>query len=103
MKRAIILAAILAAGSAFAEDMVYQDQNVTVRLRSEPCATASMKAVLAQVVPEPQAKIAEITFQGRSIAACWMAHHESGNVVLIDAEGDAGLIPMADFKRAPGA
>jgi hypothetical protein len=103
MKRALIIAAILAAGSAIADDMVYKDDNVTVRLRSEPCATASMQAVLAQVQPEPAAKVAEVIFQGRAIAACWMAHQESGNVVLIDADGDAGMIPMAQFKRVPGA
>jgi hypothetical protein len=103
MKR-LLIAALIAAGPAFAgDDMLYKDDNVTVRLRSEPCATASMQAVLAQVQPEPAAKVAEVIFQGRSIAACWMAHQESGNVVLIDADGDAGMIPMAQFKRVPGA
>lgn len=96
----VLFVAALAAGSAFAGDMVYKDQNVTVRLRSEPCATASMQEVLAKVQPEG-AKVAEVMYQGRVIAACWAAHQESGNVVLIDADGDAGMIPMDAFRPAP--
>jgi hypothetical protein len=99
--RALLIVAALAAAPALADDMVFKDDNVTVRLTEAPCTRAAFQTVLAQVKPDP-AKVAVVTHGGRYLAACWLAHPESGNVVLIDEEGDAGLIPMADFKREPG-
>lgn len=99
--RYLILAAVLAAGPALADDMVAKGETTTIRLMDAPCEQASFQAMLVQVKPEP-AKRAVVVHKGRPIPACWVAHQESGNVAIIDADGDMGLIPMAEFKREAG-
>lgn len=101
MKALILVAALMAAGPALADDMVFKSESTTVRLTEASCEQASFQAVLAQVKPEP-ARVAVVTFNGRHIPACWVAHQESGNVAIVDADGDMGLIPMAEFKREAG-
>ena len=101
MKALILVAALMAAGPAAADDMVAKGETTTIRLMEAPCEQASFQAILVQVKPDP-AKRAVVVHKGRPIPACWVAHQESGTVAIVDADGDMGLIPMAEFKREAG-
>jgi hypothetical protein len=100
--RALVLALLLAVAPAHADDMVYQDGGVTVRLMNAPCPKSAMVKVLEGASDVP-ARIAIVSVKGRGdIGACWTIMRAEAAIVLLDEEGDAGVIPMADFRRSPG-
>ena len=100
MKRIIILLALAVICVAEAKQWVYEDENVKVRLTSDACETASLIKMLTLNAPDP--KIAFVMYEGRNIDACWVTLQGPGAVLLMDKEGDAGVIPLGLLKFEPG-
>jgi hypothetical protein len=90
-----ILCAALAAGSAFADELVARQGNDTVRLAETPCTSTE---VLGQLPPQSRSEFmaASAQVEGKTFTACWRKAGQSAHLVYED--GDQGLIPLADLK-----
>jgi hypothetical protein len=97
----LLIAAALAAGPAFADDFVYKDESVTIRLMDKPCARPSLATALSTVSPG-EAKAAAVRADGKDLIACWTVVAQLGAVAVVDEQGMGGFIPMDEFKRVPG-
>lgn len=87
------------AGPAIAADMVARKGKDSVRLTDAPCPAA-----IGQLLPPPIRELfraASASVDGKTYAACF-AMRPDGYVVLQYEDGDAGLVPMHEFKREPG-
>lgn len=100
MKHSLIVLLALAA-SAHA-DPVWRSTQTTLRLTMEPCREAKIEEKITLKAPSPPVLRAVITYRGRVIEACWTMDAESKSVVVMDVEGDIGLVPMKDFKQDRG-
>lgn len=102
MKAVLLAAALLAAGTAMADDMVASDPTVGVvlRLKEAPCASPDLAVVLAIVNPEP-AKAAEVHWRGQDRVGCWVTVPDQPLVAVVDEAGGNGVLPLQSFKRAP--
>lgn len=98
MKALLILAALLA-GTAHADEMVYKAGETTVRLQGVDCPHPIIGRVLQEHLQAP-ARGAVVTFQGRSLAACWAM--TDGKVAILDEDGDGAYIPVTAFVRDQG-
>lgn len=91
--------------SAAAEPaMVFKTDNLTVRLFNRPCESEKVKPVLDYHVPgeyHAQFRAGTALFQGRPLALCWMPL--AGDVVVVDEDGDLGVLPQSVFELDPGA
>lgn len=97
--RSILIAALLAAGSAHAMDvMLFTGNEVKVRLYAAPCPIPSLARELI-VMGEQPARLAEVHYGGRIIPACWTT--KESKVLLMDIEGDAGFIEKSAFEQEP--
>jgi hypothetical protein len=108
MKRfiAIVFFAFLALFSilANAADRAYFDNGeVAITLKGEPCDSPVLVRAFAQAVPVP-ALAAVARYQGKDHVACW-AMDADGDVLVIDESGGGGFIPGAAFgsTRKPAA
>ena len=98
MKRAFVCAGIaVLALSAQADDMVFRQGDVSVRLTQEPCAVPQAIVMLWGVM-EKAALAAEVTEGTRKTAGCWVIDAD-GDVALVTEDGRGGYIPGAAFKR----
>jgi hypothetical protein len=101
MKRfpAFLLFALLAL-PALADDFIASNGRDSVRLTQGPCP----KDILALMRPEIHdvVKAAVTKVNGKEFRGCWMVQ-PSGVVTLLYEDGDEGVVPLKDFKRAPGA
>jgi hypothetical protein len=102
MKR-LLIAALIAAGPAMADDLVATNGRDSVRLTQATCHAEVLPLV---VVAFPQVadrfRAARSRVAGTDYAACWILRPD-GKVLLMYSDGDAGLVPAEDFKRVPGA
>ena len=95
------LAALLITAPVYASEFAAAgDKNGAfyIVLTKEPCP----KDVLAKVKPgfKGAFKSANVVFHGREIRACWAPN--SPVVMIIDEEGDAGSMPMSEFRSVQG-
>lgn len=92
--RTLIVAALMAAGPAFADRVAKQGDD-EVRLMDKACPYASV----LRFIPENQRseyQKAEGRFQGKRYFACWL---DVGNGVhLYWEDGDQGFVPSRDIK-----
>ena len=98
--RSLLLAALLAAGPAMAQEMVTRHESDEVRITQKACPPN----VLA-MIPEGNRGVfrkALVLFQGKEHIACWALRND-WFVFLQYADGDAGLIPMVAFALVPDA
>jgi hypothetical protein len=102
MKRFLVfIIAMLCWGGALADDLVARNGNDTVRLTQQACHTEVLP-LLAMVYPAAAERFraAYAQVDGADYRACWILRPD-GKVLLQYEDTDAGLIPWADFKRAP--
>lgn len=98
-----IVAAVLAACfavPAMAQDMVFEDGGVAIRLMQGPCAVPPVLAAL-RAAPNLQTapKAARVTYRGQTIEACWAVDADD-DVLIGDALGGNGYLPMTAFRKA---
>lgn len=101
MKYAILSFLLFFAHTAWADNWVYEGHNMRVRLTQSDCGLASAKETLA-LATDSTLKMALITYEGRDIEACWAYLVEQGKVLIMDADGDKGHLPVAEFHRNTG-
>lgn len=98
--RALIAAALLLAGSAYAgEAMVAHGPNgETVHITHDACTNEAVVAQIAEVAQRYRDLFyaATATVDGKLFQACWIVDGEFVHVLYEDA--DQGMIPMSDFK-----
>lgn len=91
--------------SAAAEPaMVFKTDNLTVQLFNRPCESEKVKPVLDYHVPaeyHEQFRLGAGLYQGRPFELCWMPL--AGDVVVVDEDGDLGMLPQSVFELDPGA
>ena len=99
MKTAI-LAVMLMASTAFADDMVFRVGGAEYRLTDQPCR---VKAALDAIKPEfaGQQRAGWRMTKERTIAFCWIAVDQQ--VVIMDEDGRMSMGPVELFKAEPGA
>lgn len=96
--RSIICAALLCA-APFAHAVptaVFQGDNVRVYAYTDPCELPQLAAILSQYGPASYKAL--VIFGGVEIPACFTIAGDQ--VLVIDADGDGGAIPLAAFKEA---
>lgn len=100
--RKLMIAAILAAGPAFAGDLVATQGRDSVRLTQEPCHPAVLR-----VIPQGERgyyRKAVVLFEGKSWVACWAPLGDQKEMVhLWYSDADQGLIPRDQFREEPDA
>lgn len=99
--RALMLAALVAAGPAFADAVLKVGTN-ELRLSASAC---SHEGIRAQIRPEfvDKFKAAVAHVNGTTFQACWIAVPNEGAVYVIFEDGDQQAYPMSAFKEAPNA
>lgn len=90
----VLVAAIFAAGPAFADVIARQGED-SVRLTQNPCQIAEHQA-FPEGIPEPF-RAASAVVSKRLYVACW-ALRSDGNVFLIFDDNDVGMVPVSLFK-----
>lgn len=100
--RALIVAALVAAGPALADEMVFKSGSTVVRLQDKPCASQRVQMLVKTQDADMLKNMGAgyVVFQGREIPMCWTLRGDA--VLVVDEDGDAGLIPVAEFKRDAG-
>lgn len=92
--RVLILAAILAAGPAFAGDLVARRGDDSIRLTDKPCPPEVLKHV--EQGSRGYFRAARAFIDCKIYEACWA---EAGGTAFIQyPDGDRGMIPMAAFS-----
>jgi len=98
--KALLIAAIFAAGTAMADDMILKGEpGYYARLQDAPCTNA---AILAHVKEDfrPMFKAAIVGTPTESIPACWVAY--AGQVLVTFEDGSDMALPVARFERTGG-
>lgn len=90
-----MLSIIVAAAIGLANVMVFETEDMSVSLYNEAC---TMEMVPEQLLP--QFKKAIVVFEGKPLKACYTI--QGKDVVVIDEEGDGGIIPVKNFKEMYG-
>jgi hypothetical protein len=95
MKR-LIIAAVLAAGTAMAQDLVARNGSDYVRLSSKPCSTPAVLALLpAELHDQFQEAVSQV--EGKTFRGCWMMLPD-GRVFLKYEDNDIGVLRYGLFK-----
>jgi hypothetical protein len=96
--RALVIAALMVAGPAFA-DAEFRAGTTIVRLQEAPCTHPLVLALMNPAMRD-KAMAGYLSIDGRMVQFCWVTDGQS--VHILDEEGDGGTIPAAAFKPAPG-
>jgi hypothetical protein len=99
MRRLALIVALFAASTAHADDMVFTQGDMTVRLTQAAGQVPIAEAVLPQVAPGATPKAALVTVSGREILACWVLDAD-GDIGIVDQYNSGGFIPVDMFKRS---
>lgn len=95
--RPFIIAAMLAAGPAFAGDLVYQGMRngSELRLLETPCSHGE---TLGHLKPEFRAAFKNIRakVRGQIVYGCWIEEDDEAYVIMED--GSDGRFPLANFQ-----
>jgi len=101
MKRTLVCAGIaMLAFSASADDMLFRQGDVSIRLTQAPCVLPPALEAMATVVPTP-AKAAEVLEGSRKSVACWVID-EDGDVLIVTDDMRGAYIAGGLFQRVPG-
>lgn len=92
--RILLIAALLAAGPAVAEDRIARNGADSIRLTDAPCGE-SVRALLPPAVHD-KLRAAQAEIGGQKYEACWVRYQ--GAVYLFYADGDQGEVPEQAFK-----
>lgn len=101
MKCAFVAGLALLALSAQADDMIFRQGDLSIRLTQSPCAVPHAAAAIATAI-QSQVRAVEVTNGSKKVAGCWAIDDEQ-DVLIVTEDGRGGWIPAAAFKRAPGA
>lgn len=97
--RALILAALVAASTAMAEEAVYRSGDTTVRLSQEECRhPALIDALKAAGAEKP--RTVTVTIRGWQIPGCWGVFGDKA--LIADVMGHSGFVLLRDFVPQPG-
>ena len=96
MKRVLMLAAVLAAGLAVADDRVARTGADFVRIRTLPCSSPEVLALLSAELHD-RFQEAVTSVEGKTFRGCWTLLPD-GRVFLRYEDGDAGMVPLREFK-----
>lgn len=97
--RPILLAAVAACfalPALSAQVAVFETKDVRIVLSDDKCRIPE----LAQMFKERTGKdamAADVSFEGRSLQACWVPYQ--GAVALVDEDGDGGILPVEAFQK----
>lgn len=99
MRTAFLCAALLAATSTMANELVAGNGSDSVRLLESECTNES---VLKHLEPSTRSEFraAMAVLQGQSFTACWRALPAAAHLVYED--GDQGIIPASTLKQTVG-
>ena len=92
--RVLLIAALFAAGPAFAADRIARDGADSIRLTDAPRGE-SVKALLPPAVHD-KLRAAQTEIGGQKYEACWVRYQ--GSVYLFYADGDQGEVQEQAFK-----
>lgn len=97
MKFALLCAAVLAAAPALADEVIASNGSDSVRLSDSQC---SNEKVLQQATPPVRARLRDAVahISGQSFKACWTVEGNMAHLVYED--GDQGLVPLTEFRKA---
>jgi hypothetical protein len=96
--RAILLAALVAAGPASA-DLMFKQGDTQIRLAEEVCRSERIKFMAAAAgVETPYAGLA--TFGNYIVGLCWGRVEDK--FVIVDEDGDGAYLPATAFKVENG-
>ena len=73
--------------------------DIVVTIVDTPCSTPAIAKTLKEIAD--QSFDAVVVFKGKQLKACWIPLIEDGKVGILDETGDAGAIPMSNFKEVP--
>ncbi len=93
--RKLIVAALMVAGPAFASQTARQGED-WVRLFDSPCVSAETMMRIP-VALRDQFKKVQAHFQGQIFFGCYIVRNGAAYVIYDD--GDAGIIPLEEFKQ----
>ena len=96
--KALLIAALMAAGPAAADLVTKQGAN-TLRLTEHPCPVTMAKYLPAEIIGRFLAAVAIV--DGKTYMGCWTIRGD-GQVFLRYEDGDGGLVPLTSFKDEPG-
>lgn len=97
MRFALLCAAALVAAPAMADEVIASNGSDSVRLSDSQCTN---EKVLERVTPPAREKLrnAVTTIAGQSFQACWTV--EGNMAYLVYEDGDQGLVPLTEFRKA---
>ena len=97
MRFALLCAAALVAGPAMADEVIASNGSDSVRLSDSQCTN---EKVLERATPPVREKLrsAVATISGQSFNACWTVEGNMAHLVYED--GDQGLVPLTEFRKA---
>jgi hypothetical protein len=102
MRKAIIaLILLLVAAPVLAEDLVYRNGTLTIRISDSPCTSEVLGTAIKGMDAVGPVKAAQVMIRQQRLAACW-ALDADGDVLLVDQQGDGGFMPREWFKRDHG-
>ena len=99
---ALVFGLTALSNAVFAEvpSLVYKGGDGTsVQIFLDPCTTTKGIFSTLEDANRPDWRRAEVTFQGKTLEACWAEGRDPSTVVLVDETGDAGPVPKALFKK----
>lgn len=82
-----------------AQVATFEAKGIRIVLMDDKCRLPELaQAMQAQTGLDPMA--ADVSFEGRPLMACWVPYQ--GAVLIIDSEGDGGMLDPATFKAVRG-
>jgi len=97
MRIALLCAAALVAAPVLADEVVANNGDDSVRLSDTRCSSQKVLG-LAGPPARGELKDAVATIAGQSFKACWVV--EGGMARLVYEDGDEGLVPLTEFRKA---
>ena len=96
----LLIAAVLAASPAMADDVVFRGDRILLRLTEAPCThTVVVDLILDEFVPLFHQGFG--TVHGKQLAFCWVVSSPA-EITIIDEKGDGGTFPMSAFSLEKG-
>ena len=97
--RSLLLAALLAAGPAMADELEFRNGKTFIRLQDKACESQRVLSILRSDVHD-RFRSGYMQHEGRLIQLCWTL--EGNDVIVVDEDGDGGAVPAIAFSLAKG-
>lgn len=98
--RAILLILAFLCVPALADDLIYKQGTLSVRLTQAPCTSPALALMLAQLDNTAEPRRAIVHHGRELVESCWGIDTDA-DIVLADAKGGSGFLPHDWFKRVP--